>query len=271
MVISMEKRDSALPALIFNKVTIRDRNETLSLTDMWKASGSPDGRAPADWRALASSIEFADHVAEILNAGKSGNELFQVIRGGKSPGTWAHWQIGLAYAKYLSPEFHMWCNTVVRERMEGKSAPAAIPDDLIEQIRRTDGIARMLAHKVTELERSISSMSPITIVTPSHIDHLVNDALDRRGNLRRTGRTAGQIWRANGYPPIKNVSIWFGNRLRAVGCALNARTEDGDRTSNLFDPDKARTWLDNGGDSVVNAKIAERQGQKSLFKLVPRE
>ena len=36
----------------------------------------------------------------------------------------AHWQIGIAYAKYLSPEFHVWCNTVVRDRMEGKLVPA---------------------------------------------------------------------------------------------------------------------------------------------------
>lgn len=30
--------------------------------------------------------------------------------------TFAHWQIAMAYAKYLSPEFHVWCSTVVRER-----------------------------------------------------------------------------------------------------------------------------------------------------------
>lgn len=43
---------------------------------------------------------------------------------GKGGATFAHWQIGLAYAKYLSPEFHMWCNEVVRERMEAGSTRA---------------------------------------------------------------------------------------------------------------------------------------------------
>lgn len=49
----------------------------------------------------------------------------------------------MAYAKYLSPEFHMWCNTVVRERMHGRPPVvvdhgkigrqvAAIVDDRIE-------------------------------------------------------------------------------------------------------------------------------------------
>jgi hypothetical protein len=35
---------------------------------------------------------------------------------GRYGGTYAHWQIALAYAKYLSPEFHIWCNEVVRDR-----------------------------------------------------------------------------------------------------------------------------------------------------------
>ena len=28
--------------------------------------------------------------------------------------TWAHWQLALAYARYLSPAFHAWCNSVIR-------------------------------------------------------------------------------------------------------------------------------------------------------------
>ena len=67
----------------------------------------------------------------------------------------AHWQIALAYAKYLSPEFHMWCNTVVRERMEGHSPTGSISPNIVEEVARTFGIVRMLAHKVTELERAV--------------------------------------------------------------------------------------------------------------------
>ncbi|MCL7998002.1 hypothetical protein M8994_07075 [Brucella sp. 21LCYQ03] len=46
----------------------------------------------------------------------------KTVRGGKNPGSSAHWQVVFAYAKYLSPEFYMWCNQVVCERMEGKTA-----------------------------------------------------------------------------------------------------------------------------------------------------
>lgn len=124
-------------ALVYNGVVIRDRDKMLSLTDMWKASKSPRGRAPNDWRNLGSTKDFAECIAAMGNAGKSGNDLFCSNRGGSEPGTWAHWQIAMAYAKYLSPKFHAWCNEVVYSYMTGEpmeevapSVPATQSDEL---------------------------------------------------------------------------------------------------------------------------------------------
>lgn len=100
---------------------IRHRKEMLSLTDMWKAAGAPDGHAPSDWLDLVTTKEFIGCVEASLNAGNPGI----IAKRGKGGGTFAHWQIGLAYAPYLSPEFHMWCNEVVRERMEARFARAS--------------------------------------------------------------------------------------------------------------------------------------------------
>jgi hypothetical protein len=104
------------PALIYRGARIHERREMLSLTDMWKVSGSDPSKQPAKWRELPSSRMYASHVSVILRY--SEDALFDTST--RRSGTWAHWQIALAYAKYLSPEFHMWCNTVVRERMEGR-------------------------------------------------------------------------------------------------------------------------------------------------------
>lgn len=139
-------------SLVYNGEVIRDRGDMLSLTDMWKSAGEPENKNPAQWTRSAAAVEFIEHVELIV--GKSHNNL---VEGRKRAGTWAHWQIALAYAKYLSPEFHMWCNQVVRDRMEGK-VPTAIPADVLEMLRRTDGIAKMLAHKVTEIEKAIPTM-----------------------------------------------------------------------------------------------------------------
>lgn len=87
--------------------SIRSRDEILSLTDMWKAAGGVSAQQPSNWLASAEASRFVGYVTEVLNPGISGNDLIQAVRGGRSPGTWAHWQIAMAYAKYLSPEFHV--------------------------------------------------------------------------------------------------------------------------------------------------------------------
>jgi hypothetical protein len=121
--------------MTYQGVIIHDRAENLSLTDMWRAAGADAQRAPAKWRSLPGTKTFVDHVA--FTIGKSDSELFQVVNGRNNPGTWAHWQVAMAYAKYLSPEFHMWCNTVVRDRMEGRLVPQHMAGSLLSQENRS--------------------------------------------------------------------------------------------------------------------------------------
>ncbi|MBS7702695.1 KilA-N domain-containing protein [Chelatococcus asaccharovorans] len=246
-----------LPArLVYNGEVIRDKNEMLSLTDMWKAAGSVDGRRPDDWKKDAAHREFLDHVAMVLNAPVEG--IWKGTRGRHNGGTMAHWQIALAYAKYLSPEFHMWCNSVVRERMEGRRQPG-ISAELADEITRSFGILRMLAHKVTVIENSLA---------PAQVDiqALVRSEMAAQNYILRRGRTAGQIWRDNKFPPLKNAASWFGNRLEKMGCRIadNGCGELGLSKARLFDPDKASNWLENGGLLIVQQKISERRGQGRL-------
>jgi hypothetical protein len=87
------------------------------LTDMWRAAGSPEGKEPWRWLETEQAKEFIELICENSNLAK--NEVIETERG-RNRGTWAHWQPGLAFAKYLSPEFHAWCNDVVRMHMEGR-------------------------------------------------------------------------------------------------------------------------------------------------------
>lgn len=116
---------SSLPALLeYEGHIIHGRDEMLSLTDMWRAAGSDKSRQPSEWLASADAKRFIDALALMTKPENSRFGLVDTKRGGNSAGTWAHWQIALAYAKYLSPDFHMWCNTVVRDHMEGRPAAA---------------------------------------------------------------------------------------------------------------------------------------------------
>jgi hypothetical protein len=127
------------------------KGEMVSLTGLWKAAGSDPSKQPAKWRELPSTREFAAHVADVVLR-KSEDEIFTVARG-RNAQTFAHWQIAMSYARYLDPAFAVRCNDIVRAHMEQKIAPAGFPQELVDMIRRTDGICRMLAHKVTNLEK----------------------------------------------------------------------------------------------------------------------
>lgn len=110
---------SGLPRLVYSGTPIGERDEMLCLTDMWRAAGAPENKRPAEWQRYEGA-QFVEFIAESLNMGTA---HIWVSERGQHGGTWAHWQIGLAYAKYLSPEFHAWCNEVVRAHMERRSLP----------------------------------------------------------------------------------------------------------------------------------------------------
>ena len=115
----------------------------LNLTDMWKAAGRPENRRPADWLALEETTRFRayadNHWTELeepvaANAGQAGiwnldTDGFVATVRGNQGGTWAHWQLALPYARYLSPAFHLWCNTVVRAAMARPTSLSAGSDD----------------------------------------------------------------------------------------------------------------------------------------------
>lgn len=251
--------DITVQPLVYNGEIITQRDQMVSLTDMWKASGSDESKRPADW-ARKDGSEFIAHVAEFLNMPHG---HIQTKRGGSGAGrgaTYAHWQIALAYAKYLSPEFHMWCNTVVRERMEGKTVSiATLPPDVLEMIRRSDGIDRMLAHKVTGMEATVQALA-------TAVATIATTMRPPADGIYVSGRTAGEIWKAAGFPPIK-ITSWFSNRLAKMGCQVDGcrRAPVGTSRAKLFDADKAENWLRNGGGrTLVEQYVAERRGQSVI-------
>lgn len=109
--------------LYFKSQAIREDGEFLCLTDMWRAAKGSESKRPAEWLRHEATQEFSAYVADSKGVGvahilrrEHGNP-----RTGEGGSTWAHWQLAMAYAKYLSPEFHAWCNEVVRAVMQGQA------------------------------------------------------------------------------------------------------------------------------------------------------
>jgi hypothetical protein len=126
---------------------IRLRGTMLNLTDMWRAAGCPEYRRPIHWLVLEETTRFRTHAQthwtdpdgpvsqniiqdDITRLDPDG---FVATARGRHGGTWAHWQLALAYARYLSPEFHLWCNTVVRTALVWHGGRSATDHDPLRQ------------------------------------------------------------------------------------------------------------------------------------------
>jgi hypothetical protein len=109
-----------LPSLTVSGHAIRtnpQNSDLISLTDLHRAAGGADNQRPYEWLRLPHTMAFMATVAEKLNTGPS--HILETKRGRGVGGTYAHWQIALAYAKYLSPELHMAVNEVYMRYRSG--------------------------------------------------------------------------------------------------------------------------------------------------------
>jgi len=99
-----------MKVLLFKKTKIRvDENGLVNLNDIYDAAGFTKNRTPNDWMALPSTQKEVTALL-VRNTGKSGvlakNDIKSVYyaKQGKGGGTWAHENLALGYASYLSPK-----------------------------------------------------------------------------------------------------------------------------------------------------------------------
>ncbi|WP_051041091.1 KilA-N domain-containing protein [Fibrisoma limi] len=105
-----------------SEVSVRqDSGGLVSLTDLWKAMGSPSKKSPNDWQNREATEELIDTLCGILNTPKMG--VLKSKRGRHDGGTWAHKNLALSYAKWLNPELHIAVNQAFLERLEEETNP----------------------------------------------------------------------------------------------------------------------------------------------------
>ncbi len=104
----------------YNGVSVAfEGKENVSLTSLWEASGKNPSQQPKQW----IRFEGKNFINTIADSQKVSVDHLLRTKPGKGGGTWAHWQIALEYARYLSPELAIWTNQVVKERLEEERSP----------------------------------------------------------------------------------------------------------------------------------------------------
>jgi hypothetical protein len=101
-------------------INIRLTDKWISLTDMWKAQGSPSTKRVNDWLNNDNVQPLLRVLATELNTSPG---CIYETRKGKGGRTFDIPKLALAYAEYLSPEFHSWALGALVERIEEDADP----------------------------------------------------------------------------------------------------------------------------------------------------
>jgi hypothetical protein len=136
-------------------MNIHSDGEMISLTDLWKEAGSIENKRPVIWERQDSTQQLIDALASMSQS--DSKSLWKTKRGGKTPGTFAHKSIALAYAKYLDPKLHVLVNQIFFERIEEEKNP----DKIAERYVKTCKILNIAKNDVLKSKRGKNG--PITV------------------------------------------------------------------------------------------------------------
>lgn len=94
-----------------SKITFQlgDGTIMVNATEMAK----PFDKQPVHFLNLNSTYEYRNALVKLKNL--SLTDLMTVTRGGLNPGTWLHQDMALEFARWLNPEFSVWCNQKIME------------------------------------------------------------------------------------------------------------------------------------------------------------
>lgn len=114
-----------------NGIELVEEDGLYSLTDLWRQSGENQSKTPSKWLMQKGTKGFVEHIKRK----NSSSHVISIVNGGG--GTFGHWQIALAYAKYLSPELHEKVNQVFKDNLEEKADPNLAIDRGVERAKES--------------------------------------------------------------------------------------------------------------------------------------
>lgn len=158
-----------------------NENDLVSLTDLWKANGGNYNQRPAHWFEQDNAQEFIQAVASKLNVRQT--DLYETRRGRGVGGTYAHWQIALAYAKYLSPELHIAVNEVFKQYVEANPALAL---SVLERTTDQTAVEQIALKSIDKTENPEALKRQANRATAKLTNKALNAEIDACGGTQKT-------------------------------------------------------------------------------------
>ncbi len=132
------------------EVTFAKKGDLLMVnaTEMAK----PFGKRPVDWTKTDSAKSYMNALTKVKNLTLT--DIQRVTKGGKEPGTWFQKSVAMEFARWLSPEFAIWCNDRIEELLHyGITATNQAIDSIIAD--PDNGIRLLQALKKERQEKQL--------------------------------------------------------------------------------------------------------------------
>lgn len=119
-------------------------------------------RRPNDWLNLPSTKSYIAALRRVLNLAteKSGSKLYTTSSARGSAGTWMHPKLAVAFARWLSDDFAVWCDCQIDSIIRGKQdwgrmrhvsvASAKLLHAMVKECRESAGKTAENHHFMTE-------------------------------------------------------------------------------------------------------------------------
>lgn len=128
-----------------------DGSVMVNATEMAKAFGKP----PYEWLRLPSTEAF---MVALEATGKTRrSEMIHSVNG---VGTWMHEDVAIEFARWLSPEFAIWCNDRIKELM--KVGMTAMPQTVEAMLADPDLVIGLATQLKTERQKVREQAAVIT-------------------------------------------------------------------------------------------------------------
>jgi phage antirepressor YoqD-like protein len=106
--------ETALSVFTYNNLPISFRKANGSLMVNATEMAKQFNKTAKDWLRIQPSQDFIASLSAVRQICPTG--LVKILQGGnQEQGTWMHEDVALEFARWLSPEFSIWCNDRIKE------------------------------------------------------------------------------------------------------------------------------------------------------------
>lgn len=154
--------NNSLPVICGVEITT-DAEGRFNLNALHRASGKAEEKSPSQWLRRSTTKEL---IKELSVNSHLGYEVVNSVKGGKTPGTFAHELLAVEYAGWISPSYRLQVNQTFLDYRTGKLQPTFDPTKALndpvflrnalleysEKVQELEVENKDLSHKVESME-----------------------------------------------------------------------------------------------------------------------